>query len=513
MRKTFYHWILIIAVGFSLSCNDDLHSVIQPEFDDFFRKVELDNDSRLQDAISGLRNWQNENGRLAEDLGELDLDQIYVLEGSDNDDPNYSIPLEPKEERESFTREFLTLHSESSGYVGVIIQFDPDEEYSFASGLNNYSGWVRGFNLEHEVLVETYYLNGEPVANDANGRDDGGGSCLEVKAIMLNGALIGYQIVLTTGGSCGGGEPTEWEEVGGTPTGGDNNDNGEKNEESKKNGAKKDGKGKGVGVLNPCDKGFIKDSKGKCVREDCKTSKEDLKKAFPNASDATLKSLAEKLNKYAKDFGINTKEELQHFLAQAGHESTSVVSGKEFGAFEENLNYRWKKLGKKDYWDKYFNPVSDPTADAKKEDPRDYKRSTNSVFVNSKKFANYVYKDSNRDKNAALGNVNSGDGYKYRGRGIIQLTGRENYRSFNKFYKSKYDSKADLLSKPEQIATNMDIAVISALWYFENRVMKSIEFDKNTDIAKVTVLINGGTKGIDHREELFKQTKNNIDCN
>ena len=53
------------------------------------------------------------------------------------------------------------------------------------------------------------------------------------------------------------------------------------------------------------------------------------------------------------DFGIDTKEKLQHFLAQAGHESTNYA-GEEFVAFTENLNYRWEKLGAKDYWNKYF---------------------------------------------------------------------------------------------------------------------------------------------------------------
>ena len=74
-------------------------------------------------------------------------------------------------------------------------------------------------------------------------------------------------------------------------------------------------------------------------------------------------------------FGVNTKEKLQHFLAQAGHESSFALAGKdEFEAFEENLNYRWAKLGKKDYWERYFNTIASPTADSTKANPNDYKR-------------------------------------------------------------------------------------------------------------------------------------------
>jgi len=203
-------------------------------------------------------------------------------------------------------------------------------------------------------------------------------------------------------------------------------------------------------------------------KDDCNTSQEDLKKAFPNAPDSFLKELEEFINKYGKDFGIDSPAKMHHLLSQAAHESTNY-KGEPFAALEENLNYRWKKLGTVDNWEKYFNPISNPTADPLKANPNDYKKSSTSDFVDPEKFANYVY---NR---AVLGNTNYGDGYKYRGRGVIQLTGKANYDEFNKFYKKNYNSNIDLLINPELVSTNAEIATISALWFFQNKVLNSVK--------------------------------------
>jgi putative chitinase len=235
------------------------------------------------------------------------------------------------------------------------------------------------------------------------------------------------------------------------------------------------------------------------VNDPCKTSKEDLKKVFPNTSDSKLQEIAEALNEYGKDFGIDTKEKLQHFLAQAGHESAK------FTAFEENLNYRWSKLGTDNYWTKYFNPVSDPTKDPDKQNPNDYKRSETSDYVDIEKFANYVY-------GSRMGNDATGDGYKYRGRGIFQLTGKSNYESFSNFYKGEYDSNANFVTNPDLVSTNMKVATISALWYFKNKVSDKLTINSETSVKDVTQKVNGGTNGLTDREEIHTKAKTNIDC-
>ncbi len=245
----------------------------------------------------------------------------------------------------------------------------------------------------------------------------------------------------------------------------------------------------------------------------CKTSKDKLKLVFPNTPDDILEEIATNINEYGKDFGINSKEKLQHFLSQAGHESTSASSGIEFGTFVENLNYRISKLGS-EVFNRYFNPVETPTADPNKANPNDYVSATNSTFVDNEMFANYVYNDANRSEKGKLGNVNTGDGYKFIGRGIFQLTGRTNYTNFNTFYKDNYDSTVNLLETPELVASDKKIAVISALWFFKNNVLDKLSpaLDSNTTCLSVSKLVNGGTNGLTHRTTLFTSSKTNIDC-
>ncbi len=106
----------------------------------------------------------------------------------------------------------------------------------------------------------------------------------------------------------------------------------------------------------------------------------------------------------------------------------------------------------------------------------------------------------------------SGDGYKFRGRGIFQLTGKDNYTAFGNFYKANYSSATDILSNPELVASNETISIISALWYYKNNVLDKITVDVNTSVSKVTHRVNGGTNGIKDRKAKFESTKSNIDC-
>lgn len=244
---------------------------------------------------------------------------------------------------------------------------------------------------------------------------------------------------------------------------------------------------------------------GEAENDDCITSQEDLKKAFPNAPDPFLKELEEYINKHGKDFGIDSKEKMQHLLSQAAHESKNY-KGDLFAAFEENLNYRWKKLGTPKNFENWFNTIENPTADPTKANPYDFKRSSTSDYVDSEKLANYVYNRS------YLGNINPGDGYKYRGRGIFQLTGKDNYSKFNNFYRQNYNSNFDLVKNPELVSSNTEIAVISALWYFKNRVLKNVNIDVKTTVETVTEEVNGGQNGIKDRKFQFSKALEFIKC-
>jgi putative chitinase len=156
-----------------------------------------------------------------------------------------------------------------------------------------------------------------------------------------------------------------------------------------------------------------------------------------------------------------------HFFGQTSHETG------EFKTFSENLNY--SAAGLKKIFKKYFN---DLTALA-------YAR-------NPEKIANKVY--GNRMSN---GNEASGDGWKFRGRGALQLTGRSNYEAF-----AKYLGKPEILLKPEMVAD--EYAFESAMFFFDkNKLWDICDKGVNEDsMLKLTKRINGGTNGLEHRKAL-----------
>ena len=242
--------------------------------------------------------------------------------------------------------------------------------------------------------------------------------------------------------------------------------------------------------LNKCGKCEVEPVSGSCG-EDCDTSAADLKLVFPKAPDAVLKTLTEILNTYAKQFGIDTKEKLQHFLTQTGHET----GGFNTLSVTESLNYSATRL--MEVWPSRFSQT-----DPAKLDPDDY-------ASNSIKLGDYVYGGRN-------GNTDSGDGYLYRGRGLIQITGKKNYSEFSEFYKSNFDNKIDINANPGLVASNSTIAVISALWFFQKNVLDEITVNDITTVNQVTSGINPAeNKKIKKiRNDLFRdKVKPNINCN
>ncbi|MGC6429436.1 MAG: glycoside hydrolase family 19 protein [Jejuia sp.] len=216
-----------------------------------------------------------------------------------------------------------------------------------------------------------------------------------------------------------------------------------------------------------------------------------MKKIFTNASDTDLKTLAYVLNEKGTDFGIDSKEKLQHFLAQAAHETGGF---KKLGS-EENLNYT-TKARLLNIFKKYFSE----TDTIKKRKPDDYVK-------NPKKLGNYVY-------GGRLGNgkESTGDGYKYRGRGIFQLTGKTNYANFKTWYNAKYDPDKDFVKSPDVLKDNDTIAILSALWFYKINVIDKVVIDSATTVKKVTKKVNGGYNGMDDRKKHFKKAKDSITC-
>ena len=183
-----------------------------------------------------------------------------------------------------------------------------------------------------------------------------------------------------------------------------------------------------------------------------------------DAADGLAQCLPDILEKYA----IDTHLRVAHFLAQTAHESAG------FSHFVENLNY--SATGLENTFPKYFRNVS-----------------ASAYARNPEKIANHVY--ANRMGNA---DEASGDGWKFRGRGMIQLTGRDNYAAFSK------DSGVDATENPEYLST-FEGAAESAAWYWKERnINKPADTD---DVVTVTKLINGGTLGLDERKRLLEIAK------
>ena len=172
----------------------------------------------------------------------------------------------------------------------------------------------------------------------------------------------------------------------------------------------------------------------------------------------------------ASKFNITTPLRLAHFLAQCGHESGG------FKAVSENLNYSSKGL--RGIFGKYFS--TDALA-------LQYERKP-------EKIANRVY--SSRMGN---GDEASGEGFKFRGRGFIQLTGKSNYASFDKTVED------DIVGNPDLVATKYPLA--SAAFFFNNNSLWTI-CDKGADVATVTAVtkrVNGGTIGLEDRIKHFNE--------
>jgi putative chitinase len=107
-----------------------------------------------------------------------------------------------------------------------------------------------------------------------------------------------------------------------------------------------------------------------------------------------------------------------------------------------------------------------------------------------------------REKALELGNTRPGDGYKYRGRGYVHLTGKYNYRDATKFLNKNGMPSVNLVKNPD-LAANPEIAAIIAVWWWETRTQRKV--DNWADVKKVTSTINPSLNGLEDRQNKFKQ--------
>jgi len=192
----------------------------------------------------------------------------------------------------------------------------------------------------------------------------------------------------------------------------------------------------------------------------------DINKLKGHVPDAVIAQIPSVMS----TFKIDTALRLSHFLAQCGHESAG------FKAVQENLNYGAKGL--LGIFKKYF-----PT-EAK---ALQYERKPERI-------ANLVY-----GSRMGNGDEASGDGYKFRGRGYIQLTGKNNYAAFGKAINE------DITANPDLVSTKYPL--LSAAWFWSSNSLNALA-DKGADDASVTAItkrVNGGTIGLPDRIKHFKE--------
>ena len=178
--------------------------------------------------------------------------------------------------------------------------------------------------------------------------------------------------------------------------------------------------------------------------------------------------LDQKYKTLLESYGINTSLRLAHFMAQIEHESN-------LKPISENLNYSAKGLSR--VFKKYFPTVI----------------LCNKYANQPQRIANIVY--ANRMGN---GSVNSGEGWKYRGRGFIQITGKENY------FRLHIDTDLDCVKNPDLLLIEAN-AMLSACWFWKLKGLNSLA-DKD-DILLITKKINGAFIGLEHRKELLNKWK------
>jgi predicted chitinase len=228
---------------------------------------------------------------------------------------------------------------------------------------------------------------------------------------------------------------------------------------------------------------------------------EMLRAANPTGDESYHELIIPILNEYAPVYGINTSLRIAHFLAQTGHESGFKIR-------EENGNYSATRMrqifgckgGQKNY--------VTATDSCKIGKLRDKLWTDESAYANNaKNLLSYVY--ANRMGN---GDEASQDGYTYRGRGLIQLTGKAMYRNYMNYHNNALPAdQKDFISSPDLISSELRYGVESAFWYCNaNNFSAAADAD---DLTKTTIIVNGGENGMPDRRTRLNSLKNIMGIN
>lgn len=203
---------------------------------------------------------------------------------------------------------------------------------------------------------------------------------------------------------------------------------------------------------------------------------ETLRKIYPLSKD--IERYAEALDKAMEECGIDTASRARAFLAQVGHESAQL------NRVEENLNYSAQALRK--VFPRYFRTPQEAS----------------SYAHHPERIANRVY--ANRMGN---GGEESGDGWKFRGRGLIQITGRDNYEAMSALMGK------DLTVWPDALLMPLDACRSAALWWKArglNALADKLATDERKTFEAITKRVNGELNGLEDRWAIYQRAKNSI---
>ncbi|HGG59689.1 MAG TPA: hypothetical protein ENK26_07195 [Gammaproteobacteria bacterium] len=220
-----------------------------------------------------------------------------------------------------------------------------------------------------------------------------------------------------------------------------------------------------------------------------------LKSLFPGISEQTANAIVAEINHNLERYKLNTINRQSHFFAQIRQETGPGMR------LEESFNYPVSTLKR------LFSVFREHPEMAEK-----YGR-TKTRRANQKAIANIVYDDQYRDRSHKLGNIHPGDGWRYRGRGLLMITGRYNYRRFTHHHRQYWaDDPIDFEAKPEKLA-EPGIALRSAVYFWlDNRLYldadrgegKSLEFNLKI-VKEITRKIQGSALSAPERQQHYRK--------
>jgi predicted chitinase len=249
----------------------------------------------------------------------------------------------------------------------------------------------------------------------------------------------------------------------------------------------------------------IPDSLHPLVNNDLITA-EMVRIAGASISNNYLIHILPDMNEYAHAYSIDTNLRTAHFLAQVGHES-------EFKPTAENLNYSAQRMRQVFGCSGNINGYDANTDDCRV----GHHRIRSLLWTNESYYAhspehlsNYVYANRVDFNN---GSEDSGDGYKYRGRDLIQLTGKSNYQTCTDLHNTKNpEDLQNFVDSPDLIMTNVKYAIESAfIWWYDNHLNNLCTGGTDQIINHVSQRVNGGGIGLIERKTIFHNLMSYMD--